>query len=53
MIMVIAVGLTLCFNTGGLALSYQFDIPTGPFIVLLAVVVYGVSFFRRQGRQNR
>lgn len=43
-IMFIAVGLTLLYNTGGLALSFQLDVPTGPFIVLAASVVYGLSF---------
>jgi ABC-type Mn2+/Zn2+ transport system permease subunit len=42
--MFIAVGLTLLYNTGGLALSFQLDVPTGPFIVLAASVVYGLSF---------
>ena len=43
-IMLYAIGLSLLYNTGGLALSFQFDIPTGPFIVLMASVVYGLSF---------
>jgi zinc transport system permease protein len=51
MIMVIAVVLTLICNTGGLALSYEFDVPTGPFIVLIAVALYTVSFFVSRRRR--
>lgn len=51
MIMVIAVGLTLICNTGGLALSYEYDVPTGPFIVLIAVALYVISFFVSRRRR--
>lgn len=51
MIMVIAVVLTLICNTGGLALSYEFDVPTGPFIVLIAVALYAISFFVSRRRR--
>lgn len=47
-IMLSAVGLTAVSNTAGLALSYQYDVPTGPFIVLLAVGFYVLSFFMRR-----
>ncbi|MCB1207081.1 MAG: metal ABC transporter permease [Verrucomicrobiae bacterium] len=47
-IMVSAVVLTAISNTAGFALSYQYDIPTGPFIVLLAVGFYVLSFFMRR-----
>ncbi|HRQ87507.1 MAG TPA: metal ABC transporter permease, partial [Bacteroidia bacterium] len=48
-IMAISVAITAVCNTAGLALSYEYDIPTGPFIVFLAVVLYVLSFlFRRQ-----
>ncbi|MEM1442273.1 MAG: metal ABC transporter permease [Verrucomicrobiota bacterium] len=39
-----AIGLTFVLNTGGLAISFELDVPTGPFIVLVASVVYGLSF---------
>lgn len=39
-----AIGLTFVLNTGGLAVSFELDIPTGPFIVLAASVIYGLSF---------
>lgn len=42
-IMIFAVLITLVYNTGGLALSFELDVPTGPFIVVLAVVVYALS----------
>jgi zinc transport system permease protein len=44
MIILGAVGLTLFYNTAGLAFSFQLDVPTGPFIVLIASVIYGLSF---------
>jgi len=50
-IMLIAVGITLICNTGGLAFSYQLDVPTGPFIVLMAVSIYTASLFVRRKRQ--
>lgn len=49
-IMLIAVGITTVCNTGGLALSYELDVPTGPFIVLIAVAIYTASFFVRRQR---
>ncbi len=49
-IMLGAVALTAVSNTAGLALSYQYDIPTGPFIVFLAVGFYVLSFLLRRGR---
>jgi ABC-type Mn2+/Zn2+ transport system permease subunit len=45
-----AVVITALANTAGLALSYQYDIPTGPFIVFLAVVFYALSFLLRRKR---
>ncbi|MDH4409591.1 MAG: metal ABC transporter permease [Verrucomicrobiales bacterium] len=49
-IMAGAVVITALSNTAGLALSYQYDIPTGPFIVFLAVVFYALSFLLRRKR---
>lgn len=49
-IMLIAVGITTVCNTGGLAFSYELDVPTGPFIVLIAVAIYTASFFVRRQR---
>jgi zinc transport system permease protein len=49
-IMAGAVVITALTNTAGLALSYQYDIPTGPFIVFLAVVFYALSFLLRRKR---
>jgi zinc transport system permease protein len=49
-IMAGAVVITALANTAGLALSYQYDIPTGPFIVFLAVVFYALSFPLRRKR---
>ena len=50
-IMLSAVILTLVYNTAGLAISFQFDIPTGPFIVLSASVVYALPFLVRRPRK--
>ncbi len=47
-IIVTAIGLTLIYNTGGLAISFQLDTPTGPFIVLIASLIYGISFFAKK-----
>lgn len=47
-IMAIAVLITLVYNTAGLALSFQLNVPTGPFIVVLAVAIYAASFFVRR-----
>jgi zinc transport system permease protein len=50
-IMAGAVGLTMVCNTAGLAVSYELDVPTGPFVVFLAVGFYALSFlFRRSAR---
>lgn len=49
-VMLIAVGLALVYNAGGLVVSYQIDTPTGPFIVLVASVVYGLTFFLKGRR---
>lgn len=49
-IMAGAVAITALANTAGLALSYQYDIPTGPFIVFLAVVFYALSYLLRRKR---
>lgn len=43
-VILVSIGLTLVYNTGGLAISFQLDMPTGPFIVLAASLVYGLSF---------
>lgn len=48
MIMLLAIGITAVANTAGLAISYQWDIPTGPFIVFLTVAFYAASFFFRR-----
>ncbi len=48
--MVIAVVLAAIANTAGLAVSYGFDIPTGPFIVFIAVAFYALSFLLRRKR---
>ncbi len=49
-IMVVAVAITAVCNTAGLALSYEYDIPTGPFVVFLAVACYALSFLFRPRR---
>ncbi len=49
-IMLIAIGLTLIYNTGGLAMSFQLNVPTGPFVVVCAAVVYGLSFLVKRKR---
>ncbi len=49
-VMVLAVALTAVCNTAGLAVSYEYDIPTGPFIVFLAVGCYALSFLFRRNR---
>ncbi len=43
-IILVSIVLTFIYNTGGLALSFELDVPTGPFIVLVASLVYGLSF---------
>lgn len=42
-IILISITLALIYNTGGLVVSFNLDVPTGPFIVLIASAVYGVS----------
>jgi zinc transport system permease protein len=49
-IMILAVVITALCNTLGLAVSYEYDIPTGPFVVFLAVVAYAMSFLFRPRR---
>lgn len=49
-IMAVAVVLAAVANTAGLAVSYGFDIPTGPFIVFVAVGFYALSFLLRRRR---
>ncbi|MEM9015879.1 MAG: metal ABC transporter permease [Verrucomicrobiota bacterium] len=49
-IMLVAIGITFVCNTGGLAISFELDIPTGPFVVLMAVAIYALSFFLRRKR---
>lgn len=44
-IMIIAVVISLIYNVGGLAISYGLDVPTGPFVVVVSCIVYGLSFF--------
>ncbi|MAS95557.1 MAG: hypothetical protein CMO55_20340 [Verrucomicrobiales bacterium] len=43
-IMAIAVFLSLVYTTSGLATSYIAELPTGPLIVILAAIGYGISF---------
>ncbi len=50
-IMLIAVLLSIFYNTAGLALSFEMNMPTGPFIVVLASVIYGCSLFFRGRRK--
>ncbi len=52
MMMAYAVFLSLLYNAGGLALSFQMNLPTGPLIVVVASVVYGLSFLAGS-RRNR
>ncbi|MDF1657471.1 MAG: metal ABC transporter permease [Verrucomicrobiales bacterium] len=47
-IILVSIGLTFIYNTGGLALSFELDVPTGPFIVLVASLVYGLSFILKR-----
>ena len=46
-IMAIAVVLSIIYNVGGLVLSYQMELPTGPLIVVTAAIVYGLSLLRK------
>jgi len=49
-IMIVSIVLAAIANTAGLAVSYVFDIPTGPFIVFIAVGFYALSFLLRRRR---
>lgn len=50
-IMLISVILSVFYNVGGLAASYQLELPTGPLIVVIASVIYGLAFFAPSGRR--
>lgn len=50
-IMAVAAALCMAFTTGGLALSYLAEMPTGPVVVILAALAYGVALLvKRPGR---
>ncbi|MAB75423.1 MAG: hypothetical protein CMO47_03070 [Verrucomicrobiales bacterium] len=49
-IILASITLTLIYNTFGLAMSFQLNVPTGPFIVLCAAAVYGISFLIKRNR---
>jgi len=42
-VMVVATLLGALFTTGGLALSYEPDLPAGPTVIMLAGISYGLS----------
>jgi ABC-type Mn2+/Zn2+ transport system permease subunit len=48
-------GMAACtgglFLSAGLATAYDTNLPTGPVIILLAAVLYGVSSVLRRGRR--
>ena len=46
-VMLIAIGLSITYNVTGLALSFEMEVPTGPFIVVLSAIVYVLSFLKR------
>ncbi len=46
--MVLAVGLGMVFNAGGLVVSYQLDLPTGATIVLIAGAAYLLALMGRR-----
>ncbi len=48
MIMLVAVGLSTMYNVGGLVVSFQLDQPTGPFVVVVACMLYGLSFLLKK-----
>jgi len=50
--MALAVVLSMTATTGGLALSYRFDLPTGAVTILLAVAVYGVAWLAGRWRER-
>ena len=45
LIMLLAIGLSITYNVGGLIVSFELDQPTGPFVVVVSCIVYGLSFF--------
>ncbi len=51
-VMLLSVGIGLLLTVGGLALSYTWDLPAGPAIILLGTAllggVYGVQGYRRR-----
>lgn len=47
-IMVVAVGLSMIYNVGGLMVSFQLDQPTGPFVVVVACAIYGATVLFRK-----
>lgn len=50
LIILVSIVLSLFYNTGGLIASFQLDTLTGPFIVIIASVVYGLTFLvKRKG----
>ncbi|MEO0413834.1 MAG: metal ABC transporter permease [Verrucomicrobiota bacterium] len=51
-IMVVAVLLSVFYNAGGLIASFELDQPTGPFVVVSACVIYGLSFLVKRGRKH-
>jgi zinc transport system permease protein len=50
--MLLATILGVIFTTGGLALSYQPDIPPGPTIILVAGFFYLVSLILTHFKKN-
>ncbi len=52
-IILIAIGLSMLYNVGGLALSYELEQPTGPLIVVVGAVVYGLSFLVAKRRVRK
>ena len=48
MIMLLAICLSIVYNVGGLMVSFELDQPTGPFVVVVSCVVYGLSFFYKK-----
>jgi len=49
-IMILAVLLSILYNTAGLAFSFSLDAPTGPFTVMCASVIYALTFaVKRKG----
>jgi len=51
--MVVAVVLGVAFNSGGLAISYAVDLPSGPIIILLIGLVYLLSAALKSLRERR